>query len=117
MLQHSPMHPGHALAPRDQQPGLTPTPASTSPGSGQGGNSFTDIEDFVVSIVNFLQILSFSVFALSIIIAGLMYMLSLNNDRHKAAAQGAIVTAVVGLIITLMATGLHTMLSNAFPTH
>lgn len=113
MLQHSPVSPGHALGPLGPDAAPPSTPIATP--STSATDPYNQIEDFLLNIVNFLQVISFSIFLLSVVIAGIMYMLSMNNDRHKAQATGAIVTAVVGLIITLLATGLHGLIANAFP--
>ena len=96
----------------------TPTPTPTPPASPNGGNgqdSLHQLYTFVQQMQAAIFYIGGFIFLIGIVLAGMMRMLSMGNERRVAMSNIALTAAVVGLVIMLMGNGLYSFFSTAFP--
>ncbi len=85
-------------------------PDSTPPDSQSTSLNFTnpivgvnDITTLVGNIINFLIILAIPITAILIVYAGFLYITSAGNDEKVKTAQKALIWAIIGFAIVLVA--------------
>jgi len=85
------------------------TPASSTPSIPQSLNitnplrGVNDVTTLVGNIINFLIILAFPITAILIVYAGFLYITSAGNDEKVKTAQKALIWAIVGFAVVLVA--------------
>jgi len=102
---------------------ISTTIAVQEQGSGGGGGSSSlnitnplggtnDISALVSNIINFLIILAFPITAILIVYAGFLYITSAGNDEKVKTAQKALIWAIVGFAIVLVASSVPTIIEE-----
>ena len=67
------------------------------------GSSESSVSKIIEQVVNLLTFIIGTAAVVIIVVAGLMYVVSGGNPQNTARAKDAIIYAVVGLIVTVMA--------------
>ena len=75
-----------------------------------GGTS--DITTLVKNIINFLIILAVPITAILIVYAGFLYITSAGNDEKVKTAQKALIWAIIGFAIILVASSVPTIIEK-----
>jgi len=108
-----------AYIPEDIDPiPSTSTPASSTPSIPQSLNitnplgGVNDVTTLVGSIINFLIILAIPITAILIVYAGFLYITSAGNDEKVKTAQKALIWAIVGFAIVLVASSVPTIIEE-----
>ena len=96
--------------------GIIPTPPDSTPPDSTSINSQStslnitnplggtnDISTLVSNIINFLIILAVPITAILIVYAGFLYITSAGNDEKVKTAQKALIWAIIGFAIVLVA--------------
>ena len=99
---------------------LDPTSASSSPSSSQSASlnitnplgEVNDVTTLVGSIINFLIILAIPITAILIVYAGFLYITSAGNDEKVKTAQKALIWALVGFAVILVASSVPTIIEE-----
>ena len=71
-----------------------------------------DATTLVGNIINFLIILAFPITAILIVYAGFLYITSAGNDEKVKTAQKALIWALVGFAIVLVASSVPTIIKE-----
>src|SRR5680860_1059966 len=94
-------------------------PDSTPPDSQSTGLNITnplgetsDINALVKNIINFLIILAIPITAILIVYAGFLYITSAGNDEKVKTAQKALIWAIIGFAIVLVASSVPTIIEE-----
>ncbi|HZJ42038.1 MAG TPA: pilin [Patescibacteria group bacterium] len=92
---------------------------STPPNSQSTGLNITnplgetsDINALVKNIINFLIILAIPITAILIVYAGFLYITSAGNDEKVKTAQKALIWAIIGFAIVLVASSVPTIIEE-----
>jgi len=106
---------------------LSTTIAADDGGGGGGGNGeinsdglnipnplggVNNVTTLVGKIINFLIILAFPITAILIVYAGFLYITSAGNDEKVKTAQKALIWAIVGFAIVLVASSVPTIIEE-----
>ena len=96
----------------------TSTPASSTPSIPQSLNitnpmvGVNDITTLVGNIINFLIKLAFPITAILVVYAGFLYITSAGNDEKVKTAQKALIWAIVGFAVVLIASSVPTIIEE-----
>ncbi len=112
---HHVLQPTHHLISQDCPPGQYASPSGTcSSSQGNQANPYQDILNFANSILGLLQILAMIVFGISIVIAGMMRMMSFGGQQRIMFSNMAMTSAIIGLVIVVIATLIRAVVLKAF---
>ena len=82
-------------------PGITPT-----------GNSASQLESIISSVIGVLTIVGFIYFAIQIILAGYSFVSSQGEAAKLEAARNRLTNGILGIVIVVIAFGLTAFLAN-----
>ena len=71
-----------------------------------------DIKDFVVQVINVLLYFAGAIAVLLLIIGGFRYVTSAGNDESMEKAKKTITSAIIGLVIIIMAYAIVAVINN-----
>jgi hypothetical protein len=123
MLHHSLVSGGHELAhsltslnpqpPMNPQPAIAGTPVPT-PIPVDPNNGFQNLENFASNIQAFLRVFGVSVFICGISFGGILRMVAVGDENKIRISNQALLAAVAGLILILLAPGIANALTGSF---
>jgi hypothetical protein len=68
----------------------------------------------VTNVVNQLKPLSIGLSTIAFVVAGIMFLSATGNPQRMAIAKGALIAAVTGIVILVLAAGAQTFVQNFF---
>ena len=91
---------------------ISPDSQSTSLNISNPLGGTSDITTLVKNIINFLIILAVPITAILIVYAGFLYITSAGNDEKVKTAQKALIWAIIGFAIILVASSVPTIIEK-----
>lgn len=111
---HHVLQPAQHLIPQDCVPGQNTTSSTNCTANTGGTDPYQNILNFANNILGLLQILALIIFGISIAIADMMRMMSFGGQQRIMVSNMAMTSAVVGLVIVVIATLIRAIIIKAF---